>query len=254
MKKEIQKVLKKPIIGIYADSFDNKVGQTVPYMEFFSMFGKVILITHDNYDVLENIYDILVVPGGADIIQDKLSFNTGRANPFYEFLDEKVLKPNLNKKPVIGVCRGFQAINKYMGGMLYPDIKDHNMSPRDSKHQILTIADEEFSENKEYAFINSIHHQAISVLGNGLKAIGFTAIKNNCKSLYNDNKPIKTTIFEKKDYDVYRLSENKKNVFIEVIEGDKILGFQYHPEEIYCPYAIFKINTFIYKYFYKNNE
>lgn len=245
---------KKIIFGIYTDSYENKVGLTLPYINFFSMFGKVIFLTHDNFDVLKNVYDILVVPGGADILSNNdnnMSFSNGRANPYYEFLDKHVLAEDLkNKKPVIGICRGFQTINVALGGTLYPNVVGHLNSVRTSKTEILSIFDNEIFQEPTYIKINSIHHQAIDRLGNGLKPLGFTKANDNCYSvvennLFNLNRQ-KLNIFVEKNLKY----EKKENYyFVEVFEGieNPILGFQYHPEEINCEYAINKIQIFIEK-------
>ena len=98
----------KKTIGIYADTFNGKIGQTFAYMQFFSQFGFVrMLSTLDNLQNIENEIDVLVLPGGADV--DVATYNAipgvmdSRTNQHYEFLD-KVLLPKFIEanKPIIG--------------------------------------------------------------------------------------------------------------------------------------------------------
>src|SRR5574339_1007844 len=107
----------KKTIGVYADSYGGRVGQTAPYMQFLGQFGNIRLIlpTDDLRAVAKDI-DMLVLPGGADI--DSALYNeapgimTGRPNQHYDYLDANLLPLVIEmRKPVIGICRGMQALN-----------------------------------------------------------------------------------------------------------------------------------------------
>ena len=100
---------KNKVIGIYADTFNGKVGQTYAYMQFFSQFGYVRMIsTSDKLDNIVNEVDALVVPGGADV--DAPLYNAipgvmdGRTNQHYEYLDKVLIEQFVNAgKPIIGI-------------------------------------------------------------------------------------------------------------------------------------------------------
>jgi hypothetical protein len=83
----------KKVIGVYADTFNGKVGQTFAYMQFLRQFGYVRMIsTTDRLDNIVNEIDILV-PGGADVYVDNYDdavpgVMDTRVNQHYEYLDK----------------------------------------------------------------------------------------------------------------------------------------------------------------------
>jgi putative glutamine amidotransferase len=86
-------------------------------------------------------------------------------------------------KPVFGICRGHQLINVALGGKLYQDIATQ-CGDQGSMHRAEAKYDHNFHEmrilpntwlarlypNIQTARINSIHHQAVKQLGEGLIA------------------------------------------------------------------------------------
>lgn len=232
---------------IYADSVDNKVGQTIPYMEFFSQFGEVILVhTQSDIPSLMEMADILIVPGGADV--DALDYNqrphfrNGRANMHYQWLDENLLKPWLEeKRPTIGVCRGMQAINVALGGTLHQHISGHNQTgayARSSTPHLMTYQNP--SGKLSSTEINSIHHQSVAKLGEGLELIGWSPAYRDCYSLLSSD------TFEKPCIE----KDKKQANYDAIVEAFRhksapILGFQYHPEEFNCDFAKNEIKNYI---------
>src|SRR5688572_22952960 len=118
-------------IALYANVYDTTVGQSISYMDFFSQFGEVILVTSEsNINRIIEECDILAIPGGSDVLSLKHNifpgFNATRANPHFEYLDEHLLKPWIEtSKPIIAICRGIQVLNVAMGGTLYTDVLGH---------------------------------------------------------------------------------------------------------------------------------
>lgn len=115
------------------------------------------------------------------------------------------------KKPILGICRGLQVINVFFGGTLHVDIgEDNNVTHKkvnnmDKEHAVSVVKDSQFYDIVQQAKgkVNSAHHQAIEVLGNGLKAGAFSS----------------------------------EDHFIEAIEGDSpdkpfLLAVQWHPERM----------------------
>src|SRR6185503_5188991 len=102
---------KSLVIGIYADAYEEYVGQGADYMSFFRKFGEVVLIpANGNLKRILQTCDVLAVPGGADVEPRRytkhISEHMGRQNPQYEWLDQELLLPwiNTTNKPVIGIC------------------------------------------------------------------------------------------------------------------------------------------------------
>jgi len=233
----------KKTIGIYADSFNGKVGQTFPYMQFFSQFGYVRLIsTTDNLENIVNEIDMLVLPGGADVDTSTYSSAPGtmdtRANQHYEYLD-RILLPKFIEanKPIFGICRGMQRLNTWFGGTLNQHILGHHQGDKREE----TKQEMQFESNDDRWFINSMHHQSVNLLGENLDVLCYSQRYDNCYS--NDNHIRNWNIYGKNGH------INRKLVPI-IIEGFqhrtlKIAGLQYHPEEMNCPFAKQIINTLL---------
>ena len=127
----------------------------------------------------------LLIPGGDDVDpklygQEK-SEKCGPKNPLRDQLDPALLKAFLpTGKPIIGICRGMQMLNVHLGGTLHQDIKDlqklcHQGSVWKARpsHGVFVEADSKLRKilSKDRLAVNSIHHQAVDVLGRGLKVV-----------------------------------------------------------------------------------
>lgn len=245
------------VIAVYADCFNNKCGTTLPYIQFASQFGEVMLVHQDNN--LERVVqqaDVLLVPGGADVIPEGESpgFYNGRANTGYEYLDEHLLNRFIEiGKPVIGICRGFQTINRALGGNLYQHVIGHAQAQeRYVNEQELTLIQDNITKvfGKPYPIakksktikVNSIHHQAVNRLGDGLIPLGGTPVMEGCYSRVESGDD--------------QFTINNWYKFVEVFAHNQlpILGFQYHPEEFNCPFARWAIGEMLYSFFAEGDD
>lgn len=155
-------------------------------------------------------YDGLILSGGSDIHPSYYNEEINNAVNIDELRDEaefKLIKAFVEKKkPILGICRGYQALNVAFGGSLYQHISNANehssfVSGVDLVHDI-TVAEDSYLYNlygKKFS-VNSAHHQAIKKLGEGFRVIA-TA---------------------------------HDGVTIEAIEHNKlpIIGVQWHPERM----------------------
>lgn len=127
--------------------------------------------------------DGLLLPGGADI-DPKLYGQTasekcGKPNEKRDAAEPKILEAFLKtNKPILGICRGVQLLNVYLGGTLLQDIKEtqkykHSdfLSRAKTAHPISIEKGSKLYDilGTETAQVNSLHHQAIDKVGNGLK-------------------------------------------------------------------------------------
>ena len=87
------------------------------------------------------------------------------------------------KKPVLGICRGLQLINVYLGGTLVPDIPSLFDSTVHGKingvDQTHTIQVERGSLlhgicGQELGIVNSAHHQSVATAANSLKISAYS--------------------------------------------------------------------------------
>ena len=75
----------------------------------------------------------------------------------------------------MGICRGHQLINVFFGGSLWQDIPEADLhmrkNDRDAAHSVVAVEDSILCRCYGGEFsVNSSHHQAIRVLGHGLRA------------------------------------------------------------------------------------
>ena len=154
----------------------------IPEMSLASAHRPVSLKVKNYVDALDG----LLLQGGADMSPS--SYGEQPINPlwagdavrdqyeielFHEFVTQG--------KPVFGICRGHQVINVALGGKLYQDIAtqcgdDMNDHRQEAKyehnfHEMRILPDTWLSRlypGVEVKRINSIHHQALKSLGEGL--------------------------------------------------------------------------------------
>lgn len=128
--------------------------------------------------------DGFVFTGGADIdpkyFGEEIKETCGKIFPLRDTFESRMFeKITETKKPILGICRGMQVINVFLGGTLFQDIDteyETNLAHRqplpntEPWHDILVLPD-----TKLFALVgkarmvgNSFHHQAIKTLANGL--------------------------------------------------------------------------------------
>lgn len=147
------------------------------YVDAMRSIGfNVIMLTLENPNPEEvfALCDGFLVTGGSDI--DPKWFgeeNTGESkgiNLDMDILDKKVVEyAKNNKKPLLGICRGIQSINTFLGGSLYQNIGNSHRNI-EYDHEVHTIKNH-LLDFDETIIVNSYHHQALKDLADGLIAI-----------------------------------------------------------------------------------
>ncbi len=153
----------------------------VPTIDSTSAIGRDAVRMRDYVAELDG----LVLQGGADVSPECYGQTAlapewagDRVRDRYEI--EMLWEFVFQKKPVLGICRGCQLINVAFGGSLWQDIATqingaavHNDAEAYDSH-IHPIAIERGSglsrlyPGLETALVNSLHHQSVDKLGNGL--------------------------------------------------------------------------------------
>jgi putative glutamine amidotransferase len=81
--------------------------------------------------------------------------------------------------PVLGVCRGAQAINVARGGTLHQHVPAHRQAEpaTATTHSVVVESDTLLARlvGTRPLRVNSFHHQAVDVLGHGLRAVAHAA-------------------------------------------------------------------------------
>ncbi|MDE6408400.1 MAG: gamma-glutamyl-gamma-aminobutyrate hydrolase family protein [Anaeroplasmataceae bacterium] len=128
-----------------------------------------------------NAFDAFLLPGGYDI--DPLHYNQENYASHHidyemDMLDKKIIcYAYQTKKPLLGICRGIQSINVFLGGTLKQDIAHH----MNENHFIYM--------NNHYVLVNSFHHQSIDKLAPDLEAIG-TSLDGEIEVIKHKSLPI----------------------------------------------------------------
>lgn len=170
------------LIGITSrfnkDTSDLFVRKT--YLDYVKKdFVPVIIPFIGNIDGVLEKCDAFLITGGLDI--SPCFFNEERnllgdySLEGEDLLDKRIIEhASETKKPVLGICRGIQSINVFLGGTLKHHIEGHNAK---DKNQLFvptgkgTYLSQIF---KDKFFINSFHHQSISKLAPNLVCAGYS--------------------------------------------------------------------------------
>ena len=163
-------VLKRVLIAGEGD-------KTVNYenaMKELGMFCETSLSVPDTLS-----YDGLILPGGGDI--DPRLFgqcvNGSRFfDPELDRIQMAILKAFvLDKKPVLGICKGMQLINIYFGGDMIQHLsanKNHEYIGKDQLHETTAVRGSFLEKLYGECFVvNSAHHQAVDCPGQGIKYV-----------------------------------------------------------------------------------
>lgn len=134
----------------------------------------MINTNNPNPEEIVKLCDGFLLTGGTDI--DPVHFgeeNTGESKnvlPQLDILDKLIIEHAVEtKKPILGICRGHQAINIFLGGTLHQHIgTDHESVKID--HIVETVPNKHLNFKKQIN-VNSWHHQAVKDLAPGLELI-----------------------------------------------------------------------------------
>lgn len=157
--------------------------------------GIMLPFTHDRRKIsrLLEICDGFLLTGGQDINPELYGDVTSGTSEYAPVRDtyEPVLFPMILEtgKPVLAVCRGMQMLNVLAGGTLTQDLPDENSGdskmkdfilhpdwkhPLEGVHRVHVRPGTQFRQitGTDSIMTNSLHHQGIKKIGNGLTVSG----------------------------------------------------------------------------------
>ena len=132
-------------------------------------------------DAIPERADALCLAGGPDVLWTRYdSERRGSEEPDIprDELELDTLLPWAFRErvPVLGVCRGIQTLNVYLGGTLRQDIGESHRAKGDNvvSHPVRIAAASRLAAACGTSLVsNSRHHQALDRLGEGLRAVGW---------------------------------------------------------------------------------
>ena len=141
----------------------------------------------DGIAVRINSCSAILLPGSkADVDPQKYGAErhprTARADALRDTADELLLQDAYNmRKPILGICYGLQSLNVWRTGTLIQHIESEtNHSPfskTDMAHAVEVEPDSLLARavgievNRRVIAVNSSHHQAADVVGDGLRVV-----------------------------------------------------------------------------------
>ena len=164
-------------------------GKQKIYLKWLQMFFPsaelTVLSYRDGYSSV-NGFDGLVLTGGEDVDPelskampvDRVQESDRRRDDFeFQLLDHAMKE----KKPILGICRGLQVANVFLGGSLVADLqsagfKNHETknAAKESRHSIVVEKESLMYSvvGTELGEINSYHHQSALTIADDLMVSG----------------------------------------------------------------------------------
>lgn len=183
--------MKRPIILCTRTSVNSYLLVNRAYVNAIENSGGTLIMLANNMeseelDNLLSFVDGVLLPGGSDVDpnlygQDKKEY-TGDSDNYRDIMESELIEKALAKKlPILAICRGLQILNVKLGGSLHQDVmKEMRGSINHDRHSEPTryfLAHKVSLKegcllkkiiDKDEIEVNSLHHQGINILGNGL--------------------------------------------------------------------------------------
>lgn len=181
-----------PLRPLIAGELPPKLSLNRAYFDAIENAGAVALpipIVHDAGRLrhLYELIDALLLPGGVDV-EPRRYGAVARADcnlnvvPELDEVEFRLVEWAMaDDLPILGICRGIQVMNVACGGTLWQDVlvegvatTSHDQEPRDALvHELDVTAGSRLARilGTTGLRVNSLHHQAIRDLGDGLSAV-----------------------------------------------------------------------------------
>lgn len=231
---------KKPMIGVMPlwDEEKNSLWVLPGYLDGIRMAGGIPVIfplttQKDELTELCSLCSGFLFTGGQDVSPELYrEQNLEGLSKSYEPLDEMeriVLQTALiEDKAVLGICRGLQFINVFLGGILYqdlsrqhPSLTEHHMTPPYDReiHKVTIKKSTPLYQllSKECIGVNSYHHQAVKETAPALSVMA-TAEDGLVEAAYLPDKKY-VWAFQWHPEFSYQTDENSRRIFSSFVEA-----------------------------------
>ena len=181
----------KPIIGLIPliDEKRDSLWMLPGYLNGITAAGgiPVMLPLTDDEELIRRMFEFMqgvLLTGGHDVdpqlYGEEPLAQCGEISRERDAMETAIAGMAMERKtPILGICRGIQFLNVFMGGSLYQDLptqhpsetNHHQRPPYDVPvHEVSLVEDSGLALllQKDSIRVNSYHHQAIKRLGDGL--------------------------------------------------------------------------------------
>ena len=145
------------------------------FQPFFDTHPEIQVLDARKQQLSLDEMDSLLLTGGADIAPEflrqeipdpsVLEQDVDRARDQWEF---DAVKEALSRGlPILAICKGLQLFNVVLGGTLKLDIPGHRL-PEQKDNDIQVLRSDSRAAHR-FEQVNSSHHQALEILGEGLE-------------------------------------------------------------------------------------
>ena len=174
----------------------------MPYLRAIELGGGIPVVlapeTPELAEAMLDRIDGLCLAGGPDL--DPLAYGAGERHPMLGPTDrivdgaELALARGADARglPLLGICRGLQALNVARGGTLHQHVGEHRQTTpsTESLHRVAVAPGSLLAGLTGAAAlaVNSFHHQAADALGSGLRVCA-TAPDGTVEALEDPSRP-----------------------------------------------------------------
>ncbi len=165
----------RPLIGLVSSRDGEKKIMNQRYMDavwFAGGLPVVLSYTTDAEKLAEYaaIFDGFLFSGGVDVdpvkYGEEKQFDSVEIDSIRDEFEEALFKAVYpTGKPILGICRGIQSINVWMGGTLHQHLDGHrqDVSAEERTHPIEICKESMFHRicGKTSVMVNTFHHQAV---------------------------------------------------------------------------------------------
>jgi putative glutamine amidotransferase len=138
----------------------------------------MLTLENPNLEKILMLCDAFLITGGTDV--DPKCYNetneglSKNVDSRLDEVDKLIVEHAVRyKKPLLGICRGHQSINVFLGGTLHQDLGDLNKDHKSIRNNhYVNVTKNSFINLEGTINVNSYHHQAIKDLAKDLTILG----------------------------------------------------------------------------------
>jgi len=170
------------------------------FQPFFAKHPDIHVFDARKGDVALNQMDGLLLTGGFDISPEFLRQENvdptlihNDVNPVRDRWEFDAISKSLARGlPILGICRGIQALNVALGGTLKLDIPGHDL-PEQKENDIQPLR---YDRNATHRFerVNSAHHQAVARVADGFEVDAWCASDDIIEQMCLRNYPFAVAV------------------------------------------------------------